>query len=798
MRFYFSFFSILFYFINSTISIAQSSKITLSGYIRDQYSGENLPSATVGIIELKRGGNSNNYGFYSISIPKGTYTIKISYIGYETQLITIDAKEDKTLNFDLVPKNILKNEVVIKDKRKDENVKSTEMGLHKLSMESVKKLPVIMGEVDVLKSLQLLPGVSSAGEGQSGFYVRGGGPDQNLILLDDAVVYNTGHLFGFFSVFNGDAIKNVTLIKGAAPANYGGRLSSVVDITMKEGNNKMYQAEGGIGLIASRFSIQGPILKNKASFMVSARRTYIDAIVKPFVKSTSTLAGSGYYFYDLNAKMNYIISKRDRLYLSGYFGKDVFTFKNSERTFNVNVPWGNSTATLRWNHQFSNKIFMNTTLMYNDYNFAFQGEQQNFNVKLFSGIRDWSGKFDIDYYSKFNHNFKFGGVYTYHTFTPSSVSGKVDSIELKPNQSFKKYAHEFGLYALDEFDLGNRVKINIGIRYSQFLQVGPYTRYRFDDNEKKVDSVTYRSGDLAKSYGGFEPRFNARFTIDETSSIKASIAKTYQYLHLVTNNGSTLPTDIWTPSSYLVKPQKAWQYSLGYFKNFFNNKLETSVEVYYKDLQNLLEYREGYTPSSLRDIDYDFVFGRGYAYGAEFFVNKTKGKWSGWISYTLAWTYRDFKDLNLGERYLAKYDQRHNLSITNTYEINKKWTASMVFVFGSGNRISLPTELYTIDNTLLQNYDKLNNYSLPPYHRLDLAAIYTPHPNSKKRMKGSWTFSIYNVYSRQNPYLVYLDVKGNIGTGVELKVKQVSIFPILPSITYNFKINKRNFETISF
>ncbi|HOZ51992.1 MAG TPA: TonB-dependent receptor [Chitinophagaceae bacterium] len=798
MRFYFSFFIFLFYFINSTISIAQSSKITLSGYIRDQYSGENLPSATVGIIELKRGGNSNNYGFYSISIPKGTYTIKISYIGYETQLITIDAKEDKTLNFDLVPKNILKNEVVIKDKRKDENVKSTEMGLHKLSMESVKKLPVIMGEVDVLKSLQLLPGVSSAGEGQSGFYVRGGGPDQNLILLDDAVVYNTGHLFGFFSVFNGDAIKNVTLIKGAAPANYGGRLSSVVDITMKEGNNKMYQAEGGIGLIASRFSIQGPILKNKASFMVSARRTYIDAIVKPFVKSTSTLAGSGYYFYDLNAKMNYIISKRDRLYLSGYFGKDVFTFKNSERTFNVNVPWGNSTATLRWNHQFSNKIFMNTTLMYNDYNFAFQGEQQNFNVKLFSGIRDWSGKFDIDYYSKFNHNFKFGGVYTYHTFTPSSVSGKVDSIELKPNQSFKKYAHEFGLYALDEFDLGNRVKINIGIRYSQFLQVGPYTRYRFDDNEKKVDSVTYRSGDLAKSYGGFEPRFNARFTIDETSSIKASIAKTYQYLHLVTNNGSTLPTDIWTPSSYLVKPQKAWQYSLGYFKNFFNNKLETSVEVYYKDLQNLLEYREGYTPSSLRDIDYDFVFGRGYAYGAEFFVNKTKGKWSGWISYTLAWTYRDFKDLNLGERYLAKYDQRHNLSITNTYEINKKWTASMVFVFGSGNRISLPTELYTIDNTLLQNYDKLNNYSLPPYHRLDLAAIYTPHPNSKKRMKGSWTFSIYNVYSRQNPYLVYLDVKGNIGTGVELKVKQVSIFPILPSITYNFKINKRNFETISF
>jgi len=778
-----------FLFFIPSILHAQSNKITLSGYVRDGNSGENLPSATIGIIELSKGVNSNNYGFYSISIPIGTYTIKVSYLGYETQLIPLEATEDKKITIELVPKSIIKKEVVVKDKRKDENVKSTEMGMHQLSMEDVKKLPVIMGEVDVLKSLQLLPGVSSAGEGQSGFYVRGGGPDQNLILLDDAVVYNTGHLFGFFSVFNGDAIKSVTLIKGAAPANYGGRLSSVVDISMKEGNNKKYQVEGGIGLIASRLSIQGPILKNKASFMISARRTYIDALVKPFVKKTSSLAGSGYYFYDLNAKMNYIITKKDRLYLSGYLGKDVFTFKNKERTFNINVPWGNKTATLRWNHEFTNKLFMNTTLMYNDYNFAFEGEQQNFNVRLFSGIKDWSGKFDIDYYSKFNHNFKFGGVYTYHTFTPSTVSGKVDSIELKPDQSFRKYAHEMGIYALDEFDLGERIKINAGIRYSRFIQVGPYTRYAFDLNGNKADSVTYANGETAKSYGGFEPRLNIRITLDETSSIKASGARTFQYLHLVTNNGSTLPTDIWSPSTYFVRPQEAWQYSLGYFKNFFDNKVETSIEIYYKDLKNLVEFREGYTPSSLRDVDYEFVFGRGYAYGAEFFINKTKGKWTGWLSYTLAWTYRDFTKLNGGERYLAKYDQRHNVSLTNTYEINKKWTASMVFVFGSGNRISLPTELYVIDNTLLQNYDKLNNYSLPPYHRLDIAAIYTPKPNSTKKWKSSWTFSIYNVYSRQNPYIVYLDMTGDLGSGVKLTPKQVSIFPILPSITYNFKFN---------
>jgi hypothetical protein len=777
--------------LSGSVLFAQEGKVTLSGHVRDQTSGENLPSATVGIVELKRGVNTNSYGFYSISVPKGKYTLKVSFLGFETQQLTVDLNEDRKLDIELLPKAMMTKEIVIKDTRKDENVKSTEMGLHQLSMEDVKKLPVIMGEVDVLKSLQLLPGVSSAGEGQSGFYVRGGGPDQNLILLDDAVVYNTGHLFGFFSVFNGDAIKNVTLIKGAAPANYGGRLSSVVDVSMKEGNNKKYQVEGGLGLIASRLSIQGPILKNKSSFMLSARRTYVDALVKPFVRSTSTFKGSGYYFYDVNAKANYMLGKRDRFYLSGYLGKDVFTFKNSERTFNINVPWGNRTATLRWNHEFSNKLFMNTTVLYNDYNFTFFADQNDFKVKFYSGIRDWSGKFDLDYYSKFNHNFKAGAVYTYHTFTPSTVSGEAAGSAFNPEQSFKKYAHEMAAYVLDEFDLGERIKVNAGVRYSRFMQVGPYTRYTYDQNQTKTDSVEYAPGEVAKSYGGFEPRLNVRFQVDELSSLKASVAKTYQYLHLVTNNGSTLPTDIWSPSSYFVRPQMAWQYSLGYFKNFFDNKLETSVEVYYKDMRNLLEYREGYTPSSLRDVDYDFVFGRGYAYGAEFFLNKTKGRWTGWLAYTLSWTYRNFPKLNLGDPYLAKYDQRHNLSLTSSYEVSKKWTASAVFVFGSGNRVTLPTSLYVVNGQLVQDIEKINNYALPPYHRFDIAAIYTPKPDSKKKWKGSWTFSIYNVYSRQNPYIIYLDTQGGVNSanGVQLKVKQISIFPILPSITYNFKFN---------
>ncbi|HMN33595.1 MAG TPA: TonB-dependent receptor [Chitinophagaceae bacterium] len=773
------------------INYSQEKKYTISGYVKDISSGENLPGANIGILELKKGTNANNYGFFSLSIPEGKYTLKASYIGFDQHIQEIDINKDINLNIELSPKNLIQKEIIIKDVRKNENVKSVDMGLHQLSMEDVKKLPVIMGEVDVMKSLQLLPGVSSAGEGQSGFYVRGGGPDQNLILLDDAVVYNTGHLFGFFSVFNGDALKNVTLIKGAAPANYGGRLSSVVDVVMKEGNNKKYQVDGGIGLIASRLSIQGPIIKNKASFMISGRRTYIDALIKPLVNKNSTFKNSGYYFYDLNAKMNYILSSRDRIYLSGYFGKDVFSFANKGQTFSVKVPWGNSTATLRWNHEFTNKLFLNTTLMYNDYNFAFNGGQPTFKIKMSSGIQDLGAKLDFDYYSKFNHNFKFGGQYTYHTFTPSTVTGESEGEEFNPNQALKKYAHELGVYALDEFDLGPKIKINVGARYSQFMQIGPYTQYTFDQNLNKTDSTVYHSGEIVKSYGGIEPRLNIRYEIDDNTSIKLSAAKTYQYLHLVSNNGSTLPTDIWSPSTYLVRPQKAWQYSIGAFKNFLDNKLETSVEVYYKDMKNLIEYREGYVPSSLRDVDYDFVFGKGYAYGAEFFINKTKGKWTGWLGYTLSWTYRNFAQLNLGEPFPAKYDQRHNISITSSYELNKKLSLSAVFIYGSGSRVTLPTSLYYIDNQIFQEYSKINNYSLPAYHRLDLAAIYTPKGGSTKKIKGSWTFSIYNVYSRQNPYLVYLDVSGGLGSGnkVEMKVKQVSIFPILPSITYNFKFN---------
>lgn len=760
-----------------------AQKVTLSGYVRNGSTGESLIAATVYIKEAAQGASTNNYGFYSVSVPPGKYTVIYSYVGYSPLALEMDLSTSLTHNADLSPSTTMK-EVKITSGRKDANVKNAEMGTVSLSIGRIKTLPVLFGEVDILKTLQLLPGVQSAGEGNSGFYVRGGGPDQNLVLLDDAVVYNTGHLFGFFSVFNGDAIKDVTLIKGGAPANYGGRLSSVVDVSMKEGNLKEYHAEGGIGLIASRLTLEGPIKKERGSFMISGRRTYIDVLARPF---SERLQNTGYYFYDANLKANYKLGDKDRLYLSGYTGVDKFKFQNSRGTFKADIPWGNNTATLRWNHQFSDRLFANTTLVYNDYNFASNFSQNNFSVKLASGIRDYNAKTDFDYYSPTNHHLKMGAVYTNHTFIPNQISGTVDTITLEPENAYIKHAHEAGAYILDEWEPTDWLKINAGIRYSWFGQTGPYTAFKFDGAGNITDSTKYGKGDIVKTYGGWEPRLNLRFALNDASSIKTSISQTYQYLHLVTNNGSTLPTDIWAPSTYLIRPQKAHQFSAGYFRNFLDDQLEASVEVYYKDMYNQLQYREGYTPNTIRDPELDYVMGRGTAYGAEFFVNKTKGKFTGWLGYTLAWTYQTFEKLNNGERFPLKYDRRHDISVVGTYKFSNKWTFSSVFVFGSGNAITLPTAYYTIDGQLVQLFSKVNAYRIPSYHRLDLSATYTPQPKKKRRWEGSWAFSVYNAYNRKNPYFLYVDNSGNISNGIKLAVYQVYILPIVPAVTYNFK-----------
>ena len=769
------------------ISLAGSaqSKYTLSGFVRDSLSGESLIGATVQVQE-DGSVTSNQYGFYSLTLPAGDYTLLVSFAGYQLQQLKVRFDKNSSHNFHLLPRGTLQ-EVIVSSKRKDGNVMNAQMGKIDLSMQQVKAVPVLLGEVDLLKTLQLLPGVRNAGEGNTGMYVRGGGPDQNLILLDDAIVYNTGHLFGFFSIFNSDAIKNISLIKGGMPAQYGGRLSSVLDIAMKEGNMKKYEVEGGVGAIASRISVQGPLQKDKASFIVSARRTYVDMLVKPFIKKSSNYHGSGYYFYDLNAKVNYKFSDRDRLYLSGYFGRDVFDFKSRQRSFSANIPWGNSTATLRWNHVFNRKLFANTTIVYNDYNFAFGATQQDFTLNLASGIRDLTGKIDIDFYPSPAHKMKFGGIFTKHRFTPNILTGNQGDTRLEPNNESKKYALESGVYVQDDWAINDRLQASAGLRFSSFSQIGPYKIFQTDEDGNKLDSTVYGKGKTVKNYGGLEPRLTLRYIIDEVTSIKASAGRNLQYIHLVSNAGSTLPTDLWVPSTYRVRPQISWQYAAGLFRNFNNNMFETSVEFYYKSMFNQIEYGEGYTPS-LKDPESEFVFGKGWSYGTELFFNKTRGRLTGWLGYTLSYTWRKFPGLNDGEKYPAKFDRRHDLSLVSMYQINAKWKVSGVFVYGTGNATTLPERFYVVSGVLTQEYGKINTYRLPAYHRLDLSATLTPNRKPGQKWEQSWVFSIYNIYSRLNPYFIYFDQEGSALSG-ELKIqpKQVSLFPVIPAVTWNFK-----------
>ncbi len=768
-------------------SLYAQEKYTWNGYIKDSLSGETLIAANLKIGDAGKGITSNQYGFFSITLAKGYYKVFCSFIGYQSKEFAINLAENIHENILLVPSSYALADVTVVGRKRDNNVKAAQMGKFELSVNTAKALPAFLGEVDILKTLQLLPGVRNGGEGNAGFYVRGGGPDQNLILLDDAVVYNTGHLFGFFSVFNSDAIKNVTLIKGGMPAQYGGRLSSVVDIAMKEGNQNKTQIDAGIGLIASRFSMQGPLKKNKASYMISARRTYIDALTKPFIKKSSDYYGSGYYFYDLNAKVNYQFSEKDRVYLSGYFGRDKFNFNNNKRSFKTEIPWGNSTATLRWNHIFHKKLFSNTTLVYNDYQFSLDGLQNNFHLNLSSGIKDLTAKTDIDFYPAPEHKWKFGLQYTFHTFLPNVLSGNQDSVIFQPNNATKKYANEYSVYFQDDWELGGQWKLNAGIRYSVFQQVGRYTLYKRDASGNKIDSVPYAPGQNVKTYGGFEPRATLRYAINDNESFKAAITRNLQYIHLVTNAGSTLPTDLWVPSTIRVKPQLSWQYALGYFKNFKEGMYETSVEAYYKTMKNQIEYREGYTPS-LKDPEEEFVFGKGWSYGTEFFLNKVKGRFTGWIGYTLSWTWRQFPDLNFGEKYPSRYDRRHDLSVVGSYELNKKWKLSSIFVFSTGNATSLPERFYFISGVLTQEYSRINAYRMKDYHRLDIAATYTPIPKKVRKYTSNWVFSMYNLYSRLNPYFIYYDQEGSATQGtLKVTAKQVSLFPIIPSVTWNLR-----------
>ncbi|MEZ4805991.1 MAG: TonB-dependent receptor [Flavobacteriales bacterium] len=778
--------------------------LSLSGYVKDAASGETLIGASVICKETGKGVNANTFGYFVMNLPAGRYTISTSFIGYQEDIRTIDLQEDRKISIELKGEAIQVGEFEVVGERGEENTESTRMGTVDLDVQKLNTLPALLGEVDILKVIQFLPGVKSNGEGNSGFYVRGGGPDQNLILLDDATVYNASHLFGFFSVFNADAVKNIELIKGGMPANYGGRISSVLDINMKEGNERAFHGQGGIGLISSRLTLEGPIVKDRSSFIVSGRRTYVDVLTKPFVNPESQLSGSGYYFYDLNAKANYRLSEKDRVYLSGYFGRDVFDFAGANPGDpDFRIAWGNATVAARWNHVFGPKLFMNTTATFSDYSFAFNARQDQFAFKLFSGIKDIGLKMDLSHYPTARHSLKYGGQYIFHDYTTSTVDVSSGDTEFNIQDPPTLNAHEGALYVMDDFDLTDALRINAGVRLTTFHHVGPYTLYALDERGRAIGSREFSAGAPIASYTALEPRLSTRFRIDKNSSIKASFNRGQQYVHLASFSSIALPTDVWIPSSRNVRPQIGTQYSTGYFRDFKEHMFETSIELYYKDFDNLIEYAEGASPQDNGNTNYDaqLVFGTGYSYGAELFVKKALGRVNGWVGYTWSRTMREFPAINNGNEFASRWDRRHDLSVVLSYDHSKRWTFGATFVYATGQAVTLPVNRYFIEGRLVSEYTERNGYRMAPYHRLDLAATLRNKTTKQrtdpvtgetttveKRWKSSWTFSVYNAYNRANPYFIYFANDGDPAAGTfQVQAKQVSLFTILPSVTWNFK-----------
>jgi len=782
----------------TSVAVAQN-KYTISGTVTDGSNGETMIGTNVFVEPSMKGATTNVYGFYSLTLPEGEYVLKASFLGYETFSQTIKLNKDQLVDIELKESAYTKQEVVVSGEKKDENTTSTKMSTVEIPIQQVKELPALMGEVDIIKTIQLMPGVQSGSEGNAGLYVRGGGPDQNLVLLDEAVVYNAAHLFGFLSVFNADAIKGMELVKGGMPAKYGGRLASVLDISMKEGNNKKFEVEGGIGIINSRLTVQGPIVKDKGSFIFSGRFAYAGLLGGAIANAATSdndnesgggfFAGATYYFFDLNGKMNYTLGQKDRLFASGYFGRDVFGFK-SQDDFKANIGWGNATASIRWNHIFNPKLFMNTSFIFSDYTFEFGAGQQEFDLALKSGIRDYNLKLDLSWLPDVRHNIQFGGNYIYHTFTPSSVSARTGDTELDLGGVIKYHGHEAAIYIQDDWDISDRFRVNVGIRGSLFAHTGPFDRFVLNEVGQVVDTIRYGTLQNVKTYAYPEPRISGRVKLGKHNSIKASYAMNFQYIHLASLASISFPTDLWVPSTDVVKPTEGHQWALGYFHNFFDDRLEISVEGYYKLMYNLIEYRDGFSPDQniRNNPDNNFVFGKGNSYGVEFFIRKNGKKFTGWIGYTLAWTNRKFPDLNQGNWFPATYDRRHDLSIVGSYRINERWSVSTIFVYGTGSAMTVPASRYFINGNIVTEYGDRNSFRMPDYHRLDLGA--TLHPNAKKnkRFKSTWNFGIYNVYSRQNPYFIYFAQKvDDTNQTITIEARQVSVFPILPSVTWNFK-----------
>lgn len=792
----------------SGITTTRAQNYTISGFVTDAKSGEKLIGANIYIFNHNKGTVTNNYGFYSITLPSDSIYLGISYIGYEARKYALNLQHDQELSIELIEEAIGLEDVTVLGERPEDRVASTQMSTIDVPLGEIKKLPVLFGETDILKAIQLLPGVQAGSEGSSGLYVRGGGPDQNLILLDGAPVYNASHIFGFFSVFNPDALQNVSLIKGGFPARYGGRLSSVLDISMKEGNLKKFQVDGGIGLISSKLTLQGPIIKDKMSFIVSGRRTYIDLLTRPFIRRQSNGINEDalFYFYDLNAKINYIQGKRSRLYLSVYTGKDEFgatiseeigspfsddenpSYKQSTR---AGLDWGNLTSTFRWNYLINNKLFANTSFSFSKYSFNTLAESHQTlgannsiselnRIVYNSGIQDWTGKIDFDFRPSPNHYIRFGANAIYHRFTPGigrfrsevTNTATVDTLFTEATSTFN--TTEYYAYIEDDVQITPRLKVNVGSHYSGMTVNG-------------------------KHYTSLQPRASLSYVILPNLSAKASYGTMQQYLHLLSNSGINLPTDLWVAATDLIKPQTAWQAATGIHYVFPKGQYEASFEGYYKGMKNLIEYKPG---ASFLDTNQNWQdkveVGQGWSYGAELFLQKRTGRTTGWIGYTLSWTERKFENLNDSDVFPYKYDRRHDISAVVTHKLKPNLDVGFTWVYGTGNAITLAnshfgeadlTGFTNFHRESLQSYGKRNSYRMASYHRFDFALNW--HKSRaffSKKGESTLSLSVYNAYNRKNPFFIYASIEEDGQTDtIRNQYTQVSLFPVLPSISYTFR-----------
>lgn len=753
---------------------ARAQKFVLSGHITDSSTGEDLPGATVVVDGMANLGTaSNSYGFYSITIATGKHSVRYQYVGYTSRTVEIEIAENKKLDIELAVQNYELDNIVVTGERPDRNVTSVEMGNVKLAPKEIEKIPVIFGEHDIVKTIQLTPGVKAAGEGNSGFYVRGGGIDQNLILLDEAPVYNASHLLGFFSVFNSEAIRDANLMKGSIPAEFGGRASSVFDIKMKEGNLKEYGVAGSIGLISSNVAVEGPIVKDKGSFIVSARRTYADVFL--VLSKNEDLKDTKLYFYDLNLKANYKINDNNRIYISGYFGRDDFGFADQ-----FGFDWGNATGTIRWNHNFSEKLFSNTSFIVSNYSYDINilGDVK---ITIGSQINDLNLKQDFTWYANTQNTVKFGGNIIYHNIMPGEIKVLGNS-RINPELITTRKAIEWAAYLSNNHNISEKLKLYYGLRLALFSNVGPGDFYKFNEEGKLMNTNKINDFEFVKTQGGLEPRLALNYLINNRSSVKTSFNRIYQFLHLLSNSTTTTPTDLWLPSSNNVKPQISDQVSLGYFRNFNDNEYESSVEIYYKDLKNQIDYKNGAELVFNSTVEAELVFGHGWAYGAEFLFKRNYGRFNGWLSYTWSRTMRQFDEINNGIAYPARQDRIHDVALVGIYEITPKWSLSANWIYYTGNAVTFPSGKYEIDGMVAAYYTERNGYRMPPYHRLDIGLTWQRKKTQK--FESSWNLSVYNAYARENAY--FIQFRQNADNPKLTEAVQFTLFKAIPSVSYRF------------